>query len=89
MVNPAKRSDTSVMCELLAFVQNKLDVKDELSLEQICTSSFTEDEIHAAKVVMHEIAATGPVRFFTRKKDVRGEQDLRDILRVLNKPLPP
>ncbi|CAK1582034.1 unnamed protein product [Parnassius mnemosyne] len=46
-----KRSETVVIHELLAFVQQKLDVMDQVSLEQILMTSFTEDKIIQAKNV--------------------------------------
>ncbi|CAK1604561.1 unnamed protein product [Parnassius mnemosyne] len=51
-----KRSETVVIHELLAFVQQKLDVMDQVSLEQILMTSFTEDEIIQAKKVLADSA---------------------------------
>lgn len=77
----AKRSDRVVIHELLAFVQQKLDVMDELSLEQICITSYTEDNILAAKKVLADTAVTN-IRLGTRQRDGRGKKDLQDIFRV-------
>ncbi|VVC91890.1 unnamed protein product [Leptidea sinapis] len=32
-----------VICEFLAFIQNKMDVMDEDSMVRLCNSAFTED----------------------------------------------
>lgn len=77
-----KRSDSVIVHELLAFVQHKLDVMDELSLEQICTSSYSEDEILSAKKALANTAVT-TIRFGTWQSDGRSKEHLRDIFRVL------
>ncbi|CAK1578807.1 unnamed protein product [Parnassius mnemosyne] len=66
-----KRSETVVIHELLAFVQQKLDVMDQVSLEQILMTSFTEDEIIQAKKVLADSAVT-QIRLITRHRDGRG-----------------
>ncbi|XP_075990245.1 uncharacterized protein LOC142985887 [Anticarsia gemmatalis] len=38
--------------ELLAFLQQKLDVMDEVSAIQICASNFSEEDIAAAKLLL-------------------------------------
>ncbi|CAK1594068.1 unnamed protein product [Parnassius mnemosyne] len=60
-----KRSETVVVHEFLAFVQQKLDVMDQLSLEQILMTSFTEDEIIQAKKVLAD-SAVSQIRLITR-----------------------
>ncbi|CAK1582499.1 unnamed protein product [Parnassius mnemosyne] len=78
-----KRSETVVIHELLAFVQQKLDVMDQVSLEQILMTSFTEDEIIQAKKVLADLAVT-QIRLITRHRDGRGKKDLQDIFRLFN-----
>lgn len=41
--------------ELLAFLQQKLDVMDEISAVQICVSNFSEDDIAAAKRLLFTV----------------------------------
>lgn len=41
-----------VINEVLVFVQNKIEVMDEVSIIQICTSAFTEEEIYEAKSLL-------------------------------------
>lgn len=81
MAEPKTRSDTIFVHEFLAFVQQKLDVMDQLSLEQILVSSFTEDEIQEAKKILAQTAKTS-VRLITRARDGRGKKDLQDIFKV-------
>lgn len=38
-----------VISEVLAYMQNKLDVMDEESLISICKSAFTEEDVSTAK----------------------------------------
>ncbi|CAK1604560.1 unnamed protein product [Parnassius mnemosyne] len=78
-----KRSETVVIHELLAFVQQKLDVMDQVSLEQILMTSFTEDEIIQAKKVLAD-SAVSQIRLITRHRDGRGKKDLQDIFRLFN-----
>ena len=41
--------------ELLAFLQQKLDVMDEVSAVQICTSNFSEEDIAASKLLLFRV----------------------------------
>ncbi|CAK1603141.1 unnamed protein product [Parnassius mnemosyne] len=65
-----KRSETVVIHEFLAFVQQKLDVMDQVSLEQTLMTSFTEDEIIQATKVLADSAVT-QIRLITRHRDGR------------------
>lgn len=79
---PPKRSETVLVNELLAFVQNKLDVMDELSLEQICATSYTEAEIQAAKQYLSDTANPKHVKLVTRQREGGASRSLRDIFRT-------
>ncbi|KAI5642280.1 hypothetical protein NE865_05642 [Phthorimaea operculella] len=79
---PPKRSDTIVVNELLAFVQNKLDVMDVVSLEQICLTSYSDVDIHAAMVFLNDSAEPKRVRLNTRNREACGKKNIRDIFRV-------
>ncbi|CAK1583167.1 unnamed protein product [Parnassius mnemosyne] len=83
MACQTKRSDTVVVHEFLAFVQQKLDVMDQVSLEQILMTSFTEDEINHAKKLLANSAVI-QIRLITRHRDGRGKKDLQDIFRLFN-----
>ncbi|KAI5635060.1 hypothetical protein NE865_12178 [Phthorimaea operculella] len=78
----SKRSDTVVVDELLAFVQNKLDVMDVVSLEQICLTSYSDVDIYTATVHLNETAEPKHVRLTTRNKEGSGKKNIRDIFRV-------
>ncbi|KAI5637073.1 hypothetical protein NE865_10254 [Phthorimaea operculella] len=79
---PPKRSDTIVVNELLAFVQNKLDVMDVVSLEQICLTIYSDVDIHAAMVFLNDSAEPKRVRLNTRNREGSGKKNIRDIIRV-------
>ena len=66
-----------VICEVLAFIQNKLDVMDEQSLVQICESAFSTTDIKLAKSLLFESLSKRPT---TRKREGRTLRDLEDII---------
>lgn len=73
-----------VINELLAFLRNVLDVMDEESVHQLCTSSFTAEEIVKAKTLLFESIPSGkkmPVRRKNGKKRV--SRDLDDMICLL------
>lgn len=43
----------TVISEILASMQNKLDVMDESSLIRICTSAFSDEDIEVAKSLLY------------------------------------
>lgn len=47
-----------VICELLAFIQNKIDVMSEESIVRICTTSFSADEVELAKSLLFDSIKT-------------------------------
>ncbi|CAG9128613.1 unnamed protein product [Plutella xylostella] len=81
MATATKVSDTLMVSEVLAFVQNKLDSMDVISLEQICLTSFKEAELAAAKKLLADTATTA-VRLVPRRGDGSMKKDLQDIIRV-------
>ncbi|CAG9791732.1 unnamed protein product [Diatraea saccharalis] len=66
-----------VICEVLAFVQNKLDVMDEQGLIQICESAFSTADIDLAKSLLFESLSK---RSTTRKGQGKTFRDLKDII---------
>lgn len=73
-----------VINELLAFLRNVLDVMDEESVHQLCTSSFSAEEIVKAKTLLFESVPTGkkmPVRRKDGKKKM--SRDLDDMICLL------
>lgn len=70
-----------VIDEVLAFVQNKLDVMDVESLIRICATGFSTSDIQKAKTLLFEsVPSTG--RKITRKKEGKRQRDLEDIIKV-------
>ncbi|XP_047031245.1 uncharacterized protein LOC124638345 [Helicoverpa zea] len=76
------RSEELVANEVLAFLQYQLDVMDEVSVTQICTSNFTEAEIRSAKTLLYETLLMAD-RMPSRRRDEKGERSLQDIIKVL------
>lgn len=70
-----------VISEILAFIQNKVDVMDEESIVRICSSAFPADEIERAKCLLFESITTSK-RKITRKRDGRTQRDLYDVIAV-------
>ncbi|XP_037872904.1 uncharacterized protein LOC119629796 [Bombyx mori] len=71
-----------VICELLAFVQNKADVMDEDSILRLCSTAFTTDEITQAKKLLFESVQT-TTRRVHRKGEGKSKRDMEDILCVI------
>lgn len=70
-----------VVCEVLAFIQNKLDVMNEEDLVRICNSSFSTEDIETAKNLLFD--SIGSVkRKILRKKDGKSKRNLSDVIAV-------
>ncbi|KAI5644175.1 hypothetical protein NE865_03828 [Phthorimaea operculella] len=79
-----------VICELLAFVQNKVDVMDEESLARLCVTAFTPEEITAAKNLLFDSIATQQRKYINklqrnvpRKGKGKSQRDLSDVISLL------
>lgn len=73
-----------VINELLSFLHNVLDFMDDESVHQLCTTSFSEEEITRAKTLLYEstpIAKKMPLRRKEGKK--RMSRDLGDIISLM------
>lgn len=70
-----------VIDELLAYVQNKISVVDEVTLKRICVSAFTSSEIKTSKSLLFESLPTDR-RKILRKNKGKEERDLDDIICV-------
>ncbi|CAH2088943.1 unnamed protein product [Euphydryas editha] len=70
-----------VICEVLAFIQNKVDVMDEESIVRICISSFSATDIEHAKCLLFESIKTTK-RKITRKRNGRTNRDIYDLIAV-------
>lgn len=71
-----------IINELLTFVQNKINVLDELSIIQICATNFADSEIENGKQLVYTSLADG-VRCPMRKGDDKNKKNLKDIIKVL------
>lgn len=70
-----------VICEVLAFIRNKIDVMDNESLIRICISAFSEEDIDCAKKLLFSSVKT-KLKLISRRKQKK-EKDLEDMLMVL------
>lgn len=68
-----------VICELLSFVQNKIDIMDEDSISRLCTTTYTKEDISVAKDLLFDSVHTGK-RKVTRKKEGKSQKDIEDII---------
>lgn len=69
-----------VICEVLAYIQNKLDVMDEDSLVRLCTSSFRMEDIETAKNLLFDSITTAKKRNILRKRAGKSQRDLYDVI---------
>lgn len=70
-----------VVCEVLAFIQNKLDVMSEDSLVRICATSFTAEEIAKAKSLLFESIPSEKKK--VRKNAGKTQRNLNDVIKLL------
>lgn len=70
-----------VICELLAFMQNKIGVMDEESLVRLCSTAFTVKEIEDAKNLLFGSITTN-IRKIVRKNAGKEQRDLYDIISI-------
>lgn len=80
-MSPSKRLKCSncniVISEVLAFIQDKLDVMDEVSLVRICVSAFSNEDIEEAKSLLYESVNK---RAKSRKQQGKTQRHLDDII---------
>lgn len=70
-----------VISEVLAFIQTKLEVMDEISLVQLCASAFTASDITDAKNLLFDCLKSSKKKS-QRKRDGKSRKDLEDIVQV-------
>lgn len=80
-MSSATRCDSCnvVISEVLAFIQNKMEVMDQLSLIQICVSAFTAEDIIEAKNLLFSCVKSSKKKS-QRKRDGKSRRDLEDIV---------
>lgn len=68
-----------VINEVLAFVNNRIDVMDEESVSRICLSAFSQADITTAKNLLFDsISTTKPKRI--RKRNGKTLREIDDII---------
>uniref|UniRef100_A0A2A4JS89 Uncharacterized protein n=2 Tax=Heliothis virescens TaxID=7102 RepID=A0A2A4JS89_HELVI len=67
--------------EVLAFIKHAIDYMDEVSILQICKSSFKEDEISSAKLLL--FTTLGKVSQMPSRRRDGTEKSLQDIVTLL------
>lgn len=70
-----------VINELLAFIQNKADVMDEISLSRICCDSFSDEEIVLSKKLLFESIPNSKQK--TRRNKNKSVRDIDDIISLI------
>lgn len=70
-----------VIDELLAYIQNKVSIADEVTLAKICTSAFSSDQIHNSKTLLLE-SLSSEVRSKVRKGKGKDNRVLNDIIAI-------
>lgn len=74
-------SENLVANELLAFLQQKLDVMDEVSAIQICVTNFSEDDIAASKLLLFRILNKSDQMTTRRREGTK--KSVQDIITLL------
>ncbi|CAB3258004.1 unnamed protein product [Arctia plantaginis] len=72
-------AETIIIDEFLTFIQNKIDVLDELSILQICGSNFTEVEIEKGKTELFNALS---LRNIQRKGDDKNRKNIKDVIKA-------
>lgn len=82
MANTIKCGNCNIVIdELLAYIQNKLSIADEISLVQICASAFSCEEIERSSTLLLESLPTEK-RKTTRKGKGKENRLLYDIINI-------
>ncbi|XP_045765850.1 uncharacterized protein LOC123867718 [Maniola jurtina] len=70
-----------IINEFMTFIQNKIDCLDELSIVQICVSSFSDDEIETGNVLFENTG--GITRNIQRKGEDKNKKNIKDVIKRL------
>nr|XP_034839594.1 uncharacterized protein LOC117995713 [Maniola hyperantus] len=71
-----------IVDEFLCFVQNKIDILDELSIIQICATNYTDVEIETGKSTLYSVC-THDLRNIHRKGDDKKKKCIKDVIKLL------
>lgn len=77
-----------IINEFLTFVQNKVDVLDELSIVQICVTSFTAEEIESGKTELFNALVSEGVKYIQRKGEDKSKKSVRDVIKAFKETEP-
>lgn len=72
-----------VICEILAFIQNKIEVMDDESLVRICLSGFSAEDLETAKLLLFSSVPSSNKRRVNRKGAGKSNRDIEDIIAFL------
>lgn len=75
------KSCNIVICEVLAFIQNKQNVMTADSLVKVCTSAFSTKEIESAKTLLYDSLVTKQ-KSVQRKSAGKSERNLNDMISI-------
>lgn len=75
------KSCNIVICEVLAFIQNKQNVMTVDSLVKVCTSAFSTKEIETAKSLLFD-SLTNKQKNIQRKNAGKSERNINDIISI-------
>lgn len=70
-----------VISEVLAFIQNKIQIMDEESIVRVCSSAFTSEDVDIAKTLLFKSVNT-TIKKISRRKENKLCRDLEDIICV-------
>uniref|UniRef100_A0A2A4JJZ9 Mutant cadherin n=1 Tax=Heliothis virescens TaxID=7102 RepID=A0A2A4JJZ9_HELVI len=73
-----------VISEVLAFIQNQVDVMNEESIVRLCATAFSCDEIVTAKDLLYQSVQTKEKKVKRKgKSEVKVQRDLEDIISLI------
>ena len=76
-------SSTLVKCELLYFIQNKVNILSFDSIVLICADFYTLTEVEAARsIVMEKLATTRRLTKHTGSEEVRRKKTVQDLVKL-------
>lgn len=76
-----------IINEFLTFVQNKVDVLDDVSLVQICATHFTDSVVEDSKNQLYE-SLPNCGRCILRKGDDKRKKNIKDVIKIFREIAP-
>ncbi|XP_041977774.1 uncharacterized protein LOC121732066 [Aricia agestis] len=72
-----------IINEFLTFVQNKIDVLDEISIVQICATNFTDSEVEDGKAALYSACGSTSSRIIQRKGEDKRKKNIKDVIKLM------